>query len=330
MSSDPPKEGKSVFVGNIAYQLPEEEIIKILSKCGQVVSFRLVSDPQTGQPKGYGFCEYIDKDAAASAIRNLNGELVNNRPLKVDYSHQGPKEDNNDMSRNNQQQPQHQQQLSNGYSQPPPPSTTLPVLPPGTELPAGLTCPDAISKTIGTLPTDQLLNILSQMKGLAMNDPAKATELLRQAPQLSFAIFQALLLLGLVDTTVLASVVEQAPQPPPPQANPPPPNMPPSRGPPQGYNAPPPPMPPQQYGQYGIPGHVPTPPVHGQPYQPPPMQQQPPPLQQQQQPPPPPQPGLDRDDLLNQVLNMPQQQVDSLPPAQRDQIMQLKRAHGRY
>ncbi|KAL8664719.1 MAG: hypothetical protein Q9202_002854 [Teloschistes flavicans] len=323
MSSDPPKEGKSVFVGNIAYQLPEEEIIKILSKCGQVVSFRLVSDPQTGQPKGYGFCEYIDKDAAASAIRNLNGELVNNRPLKVDYSHQGPKEENNDMSRNNQQQhPQHQQQLSNGYGQPPPSSTTLPVLPPGTELPPGLTCPDAISKTIGTLPTEQLLDILSQMKGLAMNDPAKATELLRQAPQLSYAIFQALLLLGLVDSTVLGSVVEKAQQEQQPQSAPPsnapPPNMPPSRGPPQGFHAPPSSLPPQQYGQYGLPGHVPTPPAHNQPYQPPPIQQQPPP----------PQIG-GRDDLIKQVLDMPQQQIDNLSPAQRAQVMQVKREFGR-
>ncbi|KAL9587166.1 MAG: hypothetical protein Q9212_000439 [Teloschistes hypoglaucus] len=324
MSSDPPKEGKSVFVGNIAYQLPEEEIVKILSKCGQVVSFRLVSDPQTGQPKGYGFCEYIDKDAAASAIRNLNGELVNNRPLKVDYSHQGPKEENNDMSRNNQQhQPHQQQQPSNGYGQPPPSSTTLPVLPTGTELPPGLTCPDAISKTISTLPTEQLLDILSQMKGLAMNDPAKATELLRQAPQLSYAIFQALLLLGLVDSTVLGSVVEKAnkeqqAQPPLP-TNAPPPNLPPSRGPPQGYQITPSPMPSQQYGQFGMPGPVPTPPAHNQPYQPPPMQQQPPPQQA----------GLDRDNLLKQVLDMPQEQVDSLPPAQRAQVMQIRREHGR-
>ncbi|KAL8696474.1 MAG: hypothetical protein Q9224_002778 [Gallowayella concinna] len=348
MSSDaPPKEGKNVFIGNIPYQLSEEAVIEIASTCGQVVSFRLVSDPETGRPRGYGFCEYTDKDAAASAIRNLDGYQVMGRELRVAYSHQGPKDDNdpprsnNNNSNINQQPPQQQQQQPpNGYG----PSSNLPgglpTLPPGVDLPPTLTCPDAISKTISLLPTEQLLDILAQMKGLAMTDPTKATELLRQAPQLSFAIFQAMLLMGLVDTTVLASVVEQAAQPPPQQPPPPqqqqqntapPPNLPPSR-PPQGYQPPPPPMPTGQYAQYGgMPGPVPTPPIHHQAYPPPPpqqhQQQQPAPQQQQQQ------GGIDREAVLKQVLAMPQHEIDLLPPAQRDQIMELKRglaAGGRF
>ncbi|KAI4113617.1 MAG: hypothetical protein LQ338_008147 [Usnochroma carphineum] len=339
MATDSQKEGKNVFIGNIPYQLSEEAVVDIASSCGQVVSFRLVSDPETGRPRGYGFCEYTDKDAAASAIRNLDGYQVMGRELRVAYSHQGPKDDG-DASRNNNQQPQlqHQQQLN---GQPQPSNTGLPTLPPGVDLPPGINCPDAISKTINLLPTEQLLDILSQMKSLATNDPAKATELLRQAPQLSFAIFQAMLLMGLVDPAVLASVVEQAAQPPqpqpqpqpqapPPQAAPLPNNMPPSRGPPpQGYHQPPPPPPPQQqYAQYGLPGHVPTPPVHSQPYQPPPIQQQPPPPQQ----PPAPQ-GIDREAVLKQVLAMPQHEIDALPQQARDQVMQLKNqlaAQGRY
>ncbi|KAL8782615.1 MAG: hypothetical protein Q9213_005247 [Squamulea squamosa] len=328
MSSDQQqKEGKNVFIGNIPYQLSDEAVIEIASTCGQVVSFRLVSDPETGRPRGYGFCEYTDKDAAASAIRNLDGYQVMGRELRVAYSHQGPKDDNEPSRNNNNNQQPSQQQPPNGYG---PPPAGLPPLPPGVDIPPGLTCPDAISKTISLLPTEQLLDILAQMKGLAMTDPTKATELLRQAPQLSFAIFQAMLLMGLVDTTVLASVVEQAAQPPPqpPQNVAPPPNMPPSR-PPPGYQPPPPP-PAGQYGQYNMPGHVPTPPVHNQPYQPPPTHQPPPPPHQQ---PPPPQAGIDREAVLKQVLAMPQHEIDALPPPQRDQIMELKRglaAQGRF
>ncbi|KAI4273206.1 MAG: hypothetical protein LQ337_004794 [Flavoplaca oasis] len=329
MSSDTQKEGKNVFIGNIPYQLSDEAVVEIASTCGQVVSFRLVSDPDTGKPRGYGFCEYTDKDAAASAIRNLDGYEVMGRELRVAYSHQGPKDDSEPSRNNNNQrasQQQQQQQPSNGYG---PPPAGLPPLPPGVDLPPGLSCPDAISKTIRLLPTEQLLDILAQMKGLAMTDPTKATELLHQAPQLSFAIFQAMLLMGLVDTTVLASVVEQAAQPPPqpPQNIAPPPSMPPSR-PPQGYQ--PPPLPPGQYGQYGMPGHVPTPPSQNQPYPPPPIHQQPPPPHQQ-----PPQPpgGIDREAVLKQVLAMPQHEIDALPPPQRDQIMELKRTlagQGRF
>ncbi|KAL8839943.1 MAG: hypothetical protein Q9180_004072 [Flavoplaca navasiana] len=327
MSSDTQKEGKNVFIGNIPYQLSDEAVVEIASTCGQVVSFRLVSDPDTGKPRGYGFCEYTDKDAAASAIRNLDGYEVMGRELRVAYSHQGPKDDSEpSRNNNNQRASQQQQQPSNGYG---PPPAGLPPLPPGVDLPPGLSCPDAISKTIRLLPTEQLLDILAQMKGLAMTDPTKATELLHQAPQLSFAIFQAMLLMGLVDTTVLASVVEQAAQPPPqpPQNIAPPPSMPPSR-PPQGYQ--PPPLPPGQYGQYGMPGHVPTPPAQNQPYPPPPIHQQPPPPHQQ-----PPQPpgGIDREAVLKQVLAMPQHEIDALPPPQRDQIMELKRTlagQGRF
>lgn len=319
MSSDaPPREGKNVFIGNIPYQLSDEEVIEIASTCGQVVSFRLVCDPETGKPRGYGFCEYTDKDAAASAIRNLDGYQVMNRELRVAYSHQGPKDDNEPSRHSNNQPPPQQQQPANGYG---PPPAGLPPLPPGVDLPPGLTCPDAISKTIRLLPTEQLLDILAQMKGLAMTDPTKATELLHQAPQLSFAIFQAMLLMGLVDTTVLASVVEQAAQPLPQQPPnlAPPSNMPPAR-PPQGHQ--PPPLPPGQYGQYSMPGHAPTPPIHNQPYQPPQMHQQPPPPHQQ---PPQQQAGIDREAVLKQVLAMPQHEVDALPPPQRDQIMELKR-----
>ncbi|KAL8930861.1 MAG: hypothetical protein Q9208_000402 [Pyrenodesmia sp. 3 TL-2023] len=321
------KEGRNVFIGNIPYNLSEEAVIDIASSCGTVVSFRLVSDPETGRPRGYGFCEYTDKDAAASAIRNLDGHQVMGRELRVAYSHQGPKDDSNDASRNNQQQ---HQQPPNGYtSQPQSSNTGLPTLPPGVDLPPGLECPDAISKTINLLPTEQLLDILAQMKGLATTDPARATELLRQAPQLSFAIFQAMLLMGLVDPAVLGTVIEQAAQPPqqqapPPQAAPSPSTIPPSRGPPSGYQQPP-PLPPQQqqqYGQYGLPTHVATPPVHNQPYQPPPMQQQPPPPQ-----------GIDQEAVIKQVLAMPQHEIDVLPQQARDQIMTLKRtfaAQGRF
>lgn len=45
---------------------------------------RLVTDRETGRQKGFGFCEYYDKDTAQSAIRNLGGHEVNGRHLRVD------------------------------------------------------------------------------------------------------------------------------------------------------------------------------------------------------------------------------------------------------
>ena len=46
--------------------------------------FRIVYDRETGNPKGYGFAEYLDTEMAQTAIRNLNGREFNGRVLRVD------------------------------------------------------------------------------------------------------------------------------------------------------------------------------------------------------------------------------------------------------
>jgi cleavage stimulation factor subunit 2 len=57
------------------------------------------------------------------------------------------------------------------------------------------------------------------MKTLATNDPSRAVELLTQAPQLSYAVFQALLIMGLVSPEAINSVLDTgAGVPPPPVA----------------------------------------------------------------------------------------------------------------
>ena len=271
-----------------------------------MLNFRLVYDNDTGRPKGFGFAEFADTDSAASAVRNLNNFSIMGRELRVDFSHVGGKDDATPAGYNSQPAPQ--SQPPNGY-QPPVPGA-LPPLPPGVDLQPNITCPDAISKTLSTLPMPQLLDILSQMKGLVMGDPNKATELLKQAPQLSYAIFQALLLMNLVDTSVLGSVVEQAHQ----QSTQAPPPQQPIPRPAPSYQPPPPQQPYPQYQQIPAPIHAPTPPVHNQPYQQPPPVQQPPP--QPQQP--------NQEELLKQVMAMPQQQIDQLPPSDRAQIMALR------
>jgi cleavage stimulation factor subunit 2 len=244
-------------------------------------------NPETGKPKGYGFADFADADAAASAVRNLNDYEIMGRKIRVDWPHNNEK-DSIPEDYSQQTGPDGQ----TGYQQP---SSTLPPLPPGVEVPPHLDCPNAISQTLSQLPPNQLLDVLSQMKSLAVADPARATELLRQAPQLAYAIFQALLLMNLVDYSTLGSVVEQAAQP---AATQPPPAG-------------------QPYQPYGVPGQVATPPIHNTPFAPPPA------AAPQAAPQPPPQmPG--QEDLLHQVLSMPQSAIDALPPLERSQILLLR------
>ncbi|KAF5302477.1 hypothetical protein FQR65_LT08567 [Abscondita terminalis] len=78
------KSMRSVFVGNIPYEATEEKLKDIFGEVGQVLSFKLVFDRETGKPKGYGFCEYRDQETALSAMRNLNGYEIGGRNLRVD------------------------------------------------------------------------------------------------------------------------------------------------------------------------------------------------------------------------------------------------------
>lgn len=260
--------------------LTEEQVKDILSSAGTVTKFRLMMNPETGKPKGYGFADFADADAAASAVRNLNDYEIMGRKIRVDWPHNNEKDSIPE---------DYSQQTTDGQQQS---STSLPPLPPGVEVPPHLDCPNAISQTLAQLPPNQLLDVLSQMKQLAVADPARATELLRQAPQLAYAIFQALLLMNLVDYSTLGSVVEQAAQPAATQPQP---------------------APSQPFQPYGVPGQVSTPPVHSAPFAPPQGATQAP---QQQIP--------GQEELLQQVLNMPQSTIDALPPLERSQIMLLR------
>lgn len=49
---------KVVFVGNVPYNMAEDQLIDVFKSVGQVIGFRLSYDRDTGKPKGYGFCEF--------------------------------------------------------------------------------------------------------------------------------------------------------------------------------------------------------------------------------------------------------------------------------
>ena len=51
---------------------------------------RLIYDPATGRPRGFGFCEYEDGETAMSAVRNLAGREVGGRPLRIDSATNAP------------------------------------------------------------------------------------------------------------------------------------------------------------------------------------------------------------------------------------------------
>lgn len=75
-----------LFIGNLAYQVTEEELQNLFTQAGEVVSATIVTDRQTGRKRGFGFVEMKDQAAAEEAIKALNGYDLQGRQIAVSIS----------------------------------------------------------------------------------------------------------------------------------------------------------------------------------------------------------------------------------------------------
>ncbi|MBI5194180.1 MAG: RNA-binding protein [Nitrospirae bacterium] len=75
--------GTKLFVGNLSYQASENDITELFSQAGTVESVKIITDAQTGQPRGFGFVEMSTPDEAKNAITMFNGTALKERNLTV-------------------------------------------------------------------------------------------------------------------------------------------------------------------------------------------------------------------------------------------------------
>lgn len=158
-------------MGNIPHGTTEEQMKDIFATVGTVLSFRIVYDRETGNPKGYGFAEYADIEMAQSAIRNLNGYEFNGRNLRVDKA----------SSQADELRMIHQQ--TGG-----PPAEN-----PYGENVSSEKAPEAISRAVASLPPEQMFELMKQMKLCIQNNLNEARTMLLNNPQLAYALLQVIL-----------------------------------------------------------------------------------------------------------------------------------------
>jgi RNA recognition motif-containing protein len=70
-------------VGNLSYEMTEPQLQTLFSEAGEVTSAKIITDHQTGQPRGFGFVEMETKLEGQKAISMLNGRDFEGRPLTV-------------------------------------------------------------------------------------------------------------------------------------------------------------------------------------------------------------------------------------------------------
>ena len=73
-----------LYVGNLAYSTTKETLEKAFSAHGQVVSVNLITDRDTGRPKGFAFVEMSTPEEGDAAKTALNGIEVDGRAINVD------------------------------------------------------------------------------------------------------------------------------------------------------------------------------------------------------------------------------------------------------
>jgi RNA recognition motif-containing protein len=71
-----------IYVGNLPFTATETEVRDLFGQFGTVESVSLITDRETGRPRGFGFVEMSRADAT-SAIQSLNGKDMGGRPLRV-------------------------------------------------------------------------------------------------------------------------------------------------------------------------------------------------------------------------------------------------------
>ena len=332
-SNNQQQQKHDVFVGNLAFSTTEEQLHQAFSEIGRILKVRMVSDLETGKPRGFAFIEFEDPQAALSAIRNMNDYELNGRRIRVNFSNSshletlagklgmdmsqagnsgGNKNDDKNKDKDNKD---------------------------GSSKDANVGSTTAISDALKSFTKLEMYDVISQFKELADKDPDEARKLLSGHPQLPEAILHLMSKLDMIKTPIdgtnasnllnPAAVAIVAPVPPPPPTSMTVPPQPPNK--PSGM-----PSDPRQQ-QHPSDPRARADPRRQDPRQqqqpppnfahPPPMFQQPPPNFAQPPPmnvvPPPAVPGLNAT-LVQQVMSLTPQQISQLPPDKQQSILSLR------
>jgi len=83
--------GKKLYVGNLPFSATEDDLRELFERHGSVDSVKVITDRDTGRPRGFAFVEMSEPSAATDAIRALDGSSLGGRALKVNEAQDKPR-----------------------------------------------------------------------------------------------------------------------------------------------------------------------------------------------------------------------------------------------
>jgi nucleolin len=83
----------TLFIGNLSFDSDRDSVQEFFAEYGPVLGVRLPTHPETEQLKGFGYVQFESSDAAQKALDNLNGQYLNDRAVRLDFSTPKPQND---------------------------------------------------------------------------------------------------------------------------------------------------------------------------------------------------------------------------------------------
>jgi RNA recognition motif-containing protein len=84
---------KNIFVGNLDFDVTEDQLRALFRVYGTVESVTIVKDRDTSQPRGFAFVEITEAEEPQTAISSLDGTILKNRALRVNEARPKPVHD---------------------------------------------------------------------------------------------------------------------------------------------------------------------------------------------------------------------------------------------
>ena len=80
----------NIFVGNLNFKTTQDDLLSLFSQYGAVERVNMITDRDTGQPRGFAFVEMTDRNEAENAINQTNGAELHGRALNVNEARPKP------------------------------------------------------------------------------------------------------------------------------------------------------------------------------------------------------------------------------------------------
>ncbi|KAL9368054.1 hypothetical protein Peur_039253 [Populus x canadensis] len=76
-----------LFVGGLSYDTNETVLKDAFGKYGEIIEVKVICHRVYGESKGYGFVQFSSEAAASTALKEMDGQLLDDRNIRVHYAH---------------------------------------------------------------------------------------------------------------------------------------------------------------------------------------------------------------------------------------------------